>query len=55
LQPRRINERGRSALTTDVRGLTWIVIDDMSSGHLTIGGRPVATECVDDILACVTS
>ena len=25
-----------------VRRLTWVVIDDLSTGHLTIGGRPVA-------------
>jgi 4-oxalocrotonate tautomerase len=24
-----------------VRRLTWVVIDDLSTGHLTIGGRPV--------------
>jgi phenylpyruvate tautomerase PptA (4-oxalocrotonate tautomerase family) len=31
--------------------LTWVVIDDMSSGHLTIGGRAVTTEGVKDLLA----
>ena len=34
-----------------VRGLTWVVIDDMASGQLTIGGRPVTTEGVNEILA----
>jgi len=33
-----------------VRGLTWVVIDDMSSGNLTIGGRPITTEGVQEIL-----
>jgi 4-oxalocrotonate tautomerase len=34
-----------------VRGLTWVVIDDMATGQLTIGGRPVTTEGVQEILA----
>jgi 4-oxalocrotonate tautomerase len=33
------------------RGLTWVVIDDMTSGQLTIGGRPVTTAGVQNILA----
>jgi len=28
----------------------WVVIDDMSSGNLTIGGRPITTEGVQEIL-----
>ena len=34
-----------------VRGLTWVVIDDIASGKLTIGGRPVTTEGVNEALA----
>jgi 4-oxalocrotonate tautomerase len=34
-----------------VRGLTWVVIDDMASGQLTIGGRPITTEGVKEVLA----
>lgn len=34
-----------------VRGLTWVVIDDMASGHLTIGGRPITTEGVKEVLS----
>ncbi len=47
----RITETFASVVGEPVRGLTWVVIDDMSSGHLTIGGRPVTTAGVKDILA----
>ena len=40
-----------SVVGEPVRGLTWVVIDDMTSGKLTIGGRPVTTEGVKDLLA----
>jgi len=38
-----------------VRGLTWVVIDDMTSGQLTIGGRPITTDRVREVLAGGTS
>jgi 4-oxalocrotonate tautomerase len=47
----RITETFASVVGEPVRGLTWVVIDDLSSGHLTIGGRPVTTEAVKEILA----
>jgi 4-oxalocrotonate tautomerase len=47
----RITETFVSVVGEPVRGLTWVVIDDMSSGQLTIGGRPVTTEGVKEILA----
>jgi 4-oxalocrotonate tautomerase len=34
-----------------VRGLTWVVIDDMASGQFTIGGLAVTTEGVKEMLA----
>jgi 4-oxalocrotonate tautomerase len=40
-----------SVVGEPVRGLTWVVIDDIASGQLTIGGRPVTTEGVTEILA----
>ena len=46
-----ITETFASVVGEPVRGLTWVVIDDMSTGHLTIGGRPVTTEGVKQILA----
>jgi 4-oxalocrotonate tautomerase len=47
----RITETFASVVGEPVRGLTWVVIDDMASGQLTIGGRPVTTEGVNEILA----
>lgn len=46
-----ITETFVSVLGEPVRGLTWVVIDDMASGQLTIGGRPITTEVVKDVLA----
>jgi 4-oxalocrotonate tautomerase len=46
-----ITETIASVVGEPVRGLTWVVIDDMTSGELTIGGRPVTTEGVKEILA----
>jgi 4-oxalocrotonate tautomerase len=46
----RITETFASVVGEPVRGLTWVVIDDISSGQLTIGGRPVTTEGVTEIL-----
>jgi 4-oxalocrotonate tautomerase len=48
-----ITETFASVVGEPVRGLTWVVIDDMSSGKFTIGGRPVTTEGVKEILAGV--
>ncbi|MEA2444281.1 MAG: 4-oxalocrotonate tautomerase [Thermoleophilales bacterium] len=42
-----------SVVGEPVRGLTWVVIDDMSSGHLTIGGQAITTEGVQEVLAGV--
>lgn len=47
----RITETFASVVGEPVRGLTWVVIDDITSGELTIGGRPVTTEGVQEILA----
>jgi 4-oxalocrotonate tautomerase len=46
-----ITETFASVVGEPVRGLTWVVIDDMSSGQFTIGGRPVTTGGVKEILA----
>jgi 4-oxalocrotonate tautomerase len=46
-----ITESLASVVGEPGRGLTWVVIDDLSSGHLTIGGRPVTTKGVKEILA----
>ena len=46
----RITETFASVVGEPVRGITWVVIDDMSSGHFTIGGSPVTTEGVHQLL-----
>jgi 4-oxalocrotonate tautomerase len=46
-----ITETFASVVGEPVRGLTWVVIDDMASGQFTIGGRPVTTEGVNEMLA----
>jgi 4-oxalocrotonate tautomerase len=38
-----------------IRGLTCVVIDDISSGELTIGGRPITTDGVNEILGGLAS
>ncbi len=45
-----ITETFASVVGEPVRGLTWVVIDDMTSGHFTIGARPITTEGVKDLL-----
>jgi 4-oxalocrotonate tautomerase len=47
----RITETFATVAGEPVRGLTWVVIDDMSSGQFTIGGRPVTTEGVQEMLS----
>jgi 4-oxalocrotonate tautomerase len=39
-----------SVVGEPVRGLTWVVIDDIATGELTVGGRPITTEGVKEIL-----
>jgi 4-oxalocrotonate tautomerase len=47
----RITETFAAVVGEPVRGLTWVVIDDIASGKLTIGGRPLTTEAVHEALA----
>jgi 4-oxalocrotonate tautomerase len=46
-----ITETFASVVGEPVRGITWVVIDDMASGQFTMGGRPVTTEGVKEVLA----
>jgi 4-oxalocrotonate tautomerase len=46
-----ITETFASVAGEAVRGLTWVVIDDMASGGFTIAGRPVTTEGVKELLS----
>jgi 4-oxalocrotonate tautomerase len=34
-----------------VRPLTWVIIDDMKSGQFVVGGDPITTEGVKELLA----
>jgi phenylpyruvate tautomerase PptA (4-oxalocrotonate tautomerase family) len=45
-----ITETFVSVCGEPIRGL-GVVIDDLSSGHLAIGGRPITTEAVKEVLA----
>jgi 4-oxalocrotonate tautomerase len=47
---RRITDTFASVVGEPVRGLTWVVIDDMTSGGFTIGGDAVTTEGVQQLL-----
>lgn len=46
----RITESFVSVVGEPVRGLTWVVIDDVVSGQWTIGGRPLTTAGVNEAL-----
>jgi 4-oxalocrotonate tautomerase len=46
-----ITETFASVVGEPVRGLTWVVVDDISSGQLTIGGRPITSDGVKELLA----
>jgi 4-oxalocrotonate tautomerase len=34
-----------------VRPLTWVIVEDMRSGQLVVGGDPITTEKIKSILA----
>jgi 4-oxalocrotonate tautomerase len=40
-----------SVVGEPVRPLTWVIIDDITTGQLVIGGDPVTTEVVQGLLA----
>jgi 4-oxalocrotonate tautomerase len=40
-----------SVIGEPVRELTWVIVDDIRSGSLTIGAKPITTEAVNDMLA----
>lgn len=39
-----------SVVGEPVRELTWVIIDDIGSGALTIGGNPITTDAVNGML-----
>jgi 4-oxalocrotonate tautomerase len=46
----RITDTFADVVGEPVRGLTWVVIDDIASGKLTIGGDAITTEGVRQVL-----
>jgi phenylpyruvate tautomerase PptA (4-oxalocrotonate tautomerase family) len=40
-----------SVIGEPVRELSWVIVDDIGSGALTIAGKPVTTEAVNEMLA----
>jgi phenylpyruvate tautomerase PptA (4-oxalocrotonate tautomerase family) len=40
-----------SVIGEPVRELTWVLVDDISSGALTIGGKPITTDAVHGMLS----
>jgi 4-oxalocrotonate tautomerase len=40
-----------SVIGEPVRELTWVIVDDIRSGHLSIGAKPITTEAVKEMLA----
>jgi 4-oxalocrotonate tautomerase len=40
-----------SVIGEPVRELTWVIVDDIQSGQLNIGAKPITTEAVNEMLA----
>jgi 4-oxalocrotonate tautomerase len=40
-----------SVIGEPVRELTWVIVDDIRSGQLTIGANPITSEAVKEMLA----
>ena len=40
-----------SVIGEPVRELTWVIVDDIPSGQLSIAAKPVTTEAVKEMLA----
>jgi len=40
-----------SVIGEPVRELSWVIVDDIRSGTLTIGAKPITTEAVKEMLA----
>jgi 4-oxalocrotonate tautomerase len=52
---KRITDTFADVVGEPVRGLTWVVIDDIASGRLTIGGDSITTGAVEQVLGRVPS
>jgi 4-oxalocrotonate tautomerase len=40
-----------SVIGEPVRELTWVIVDDIASGQLSIAAKPITTEAVKEMLA----
>ena len=40
-----------SVIGEPVRELTWVIVDDIQSGQLSIAAKPITTEAVQEMLA----
>ena len=40
-----------SVIGEPVRELTWVIVDDIRSGQLSIGAKPITTGAVNEMLA----
>jgi 4-oxalocrotonate tautomerase len=47
---KQFTETFASVVGEPVRELTWVIIDDIGSGALTMGGNPVTTDAVKGML-----
>jgi 4-oxalocrotonate tautomerase len=48
---KQVTETCASVIGEPVRELTWVIVDDIASGALSIGGNQITTEAVKEMLA----
>jgi 4-oxalocrotonate tautomerase len=48
---KQMTETVASVVGEPVRELTWVIVDDIASGALSIGGNQITTEAVKEMLA----
>jgi 4-oxalocrotonate tautomerase len=48
---KQVTETVASVIGEPVRELTWVIVDDIASGALSIGGNQITTEAVKEMLA----
>jgi 4-oxalocrotonate tautomerase len=48
---KQMTETVASVVGEPVRELTWVIVDDIASGALSIGGKQITTEAVKEMLA----
>lgn len=48
---KQVTDTCASVIGEPARELTWVIVDDIASGALSIGGNQITSEAVQDILA----